>query len=73
MKYSRAMSLNINLKFHAEGTILEMGGNMAGNKPFSGTYALSEETSLALIDILSNIVNTADPVIGDKFMFRDKE
>ena len=67
------MSLNINLKFHAEGTILEMSGNMVGNKPFNGVYALSEETSLALIDILSNIVNTADPIIGDKFIFRDKE
>lgn len=53
-----------------EGATLEMGD---ANGKVWGCYSLVGGKADSIVDLLADIVNTIDPIIGDKFTMRDAE
>ena len=67
--------LKIEIDVQKEGAIIELSSEVKGKKSqlnsISGLYAVSEESLRALMEVIGNIINLAEPIYGDKFEVKD--
>ena len=53
---------NLTIEAHEEGAIVSIA-----TKNKAGKYAISQESLYAIMDLLGNILDAAEPFVGDSF------